>query len=146
MHLDLSVKLKAISQDGLGQNIFSGVKSMKKPSGYGRDLQKERYWQEVIKRQEQSGQSVMEFCRGESISESAFYRWRSELKQRSQHCAAGEQLNKAPRFLPVKVAGDHKTDGGLELHLGTSCAIYLKPGFDRQTLMDVLAVLEAKTC
>ncbi len=118
-----------------------------KKQGYGRDLQKEGYWQEVIKRQEQSGRSVMEFCRRESISESAFYRWRSELKQRSASYAAGEQTNKAARFVPVKVAGDnHADDSGLELHLGTTCVIYLKPGFDRQTLMDVLAVLEARTC
>jgi hypothetical protein len=139
MHLDLGVKLKAISQDGLGQGVFSGVKSMKEP-GYGRDLQKERYWQEVIKRQEQGGQSVMDFCRLEAISESAFYRWRSELKQRNGS-------NKGPKFLPVKVAeGNHADRCGLELHLGATCVIYLKPGFDRQTLMDVLSVLEAQAC
>ncbi len=118
-----------------------------KKQGYGRDLQKERYWQEVIKRQEESGESVMTFCRRQAISESAFYRWRSELKQRGAPHPVGEQTNKVARFLPVRVAEDNKSDAsGLELHLGTTCVIHLKPGFDRQTLMDVLAVLEASTC
>jgi hypothetical protein len=119
---------------------------MKKP-GYGRDLQKEGYWREVIKRQEQSGESVMAFCRREAIGESAFYRWRSELKQRGASHPAGGQTNKAPRFLPLKVSEDRKSDGvGLELHLGKTCVLYLRPGFDRHTLMDVLAVLENRTC
>ena len=118
-----------------------------KKQGYGRDLQKERYWREVIKRQEQSGESVMEFCSKEAISESAFYRWRSELKHRNESDAAGARINKAPKFLPVKVSDESKAQAaGLELHLGATCVIYLKPGFDRQTLADVLAVLEVRPC
>jgi transposase-like protein len=97
--------------------------------------------------EEQSGESVMAFCRREAVAESAFYRWRSELKQRSAFHPAEGQTNKAARFLPVKVADDNKSEvGEMELHLGTACVIHLKPGFDRQTLMDVLSVLEASTC
>lgn len=118
-----------------------------KKQGYGRDLQKERYWREVIKRQEQSGESVMAFCRREVIAESAFYRWRSELKQRGEKYPANAQSKRSAQFLPVKVADGHQADdGGLELRLGTGCVLYVQPGFDRQTLADVLAVLEARSC
>jgi hypothetical protein len=111
-----------------------------------RDAKKERYWQDIVKRQGQSGGTVRDFCHGEGVKESAFYWWRRELSRRSVKHAVNEPAHNAARFLPVKVAWDNKADGGLELHVGTSCVLYLKPGFDRQTLVDVLAVLEAGPC
>jgi transposase len=38
-----------------------------------RDAQKERYWQDIIERQERSGESVRAYCRREGVTESAFY-------------------------------------------------------------------------
>ena len=110
--------------------------------------QKERYWREIVKRQGQSGGTVREFCRREGVQESAFYWWRRKLLRRSVKRAANEPAHEIARFLPVKVAEDNTASagGGLEVHLGTRCVLYLKPGFDRQTLNDVLAVLEARPC
>jgi transposase len=111
-----------------------------------RDAKKERYWRDIVKRQGRSGHSVRDFCHREGVKESAFYWWRRELSRRSVKHAVNEPAHNAARFLPVKVAGDNKGEGGLELRLGTGCVLYLKPGFDRQTLVDVLAVLEARPC
>ena len=47
-----------------------------------RDVAKERFWREVIGEQAGSGQSVRAFCRERRLTESAFYFWRRELKQR----------------------------------------------------------------
>jgi transposase len=113
-----------------------------------RDARKERYWQDIVKRQGRSGESIKAYCRREGVTESAFYWWRRELSRRSVKHALNEPAHNAARFLPVKVAEDNKANagGGLEVHLGTRCVLYLKPGFDRQTLIDVLAVLEARPC
>ena len=113
-----------------------------------REARKERYWREIVKRQGQSGGTVREFCRREGVQESAFYWWRRELSRRSVKHAENEPAHNIARFLPVKVAENNTANagGGLEVHLGTRCVLYLKPGFDRQTLVDVLAVLEARSC
>ena len=43
------------------------------------DSQKLRYWEEVMRRWREGGQSVRAFCRAEGLRESAFYFWRREL-------------------------------------------------------------------
>ena len=111
-----------------------------------RDAKKERYWRDIVQRQGQSGDSITAYCRREGVQESAFYWWRRELSRRGVKRAVNEPACNAARFLPVKVAVDNKGDGGLELRVGATCVLYLKPGFDRQTLVDVLAVLEAGPC
>jgi transposase-like protein len=113
-----------------------------------RDAHKERHWRDIVKRQGQSGGTVRDFCHGEGVKESAFYWWRRELSRRTVKHGVNEHAYNAARFLPVKVAEDNTANagGGLEVHLGTRCVLYLKPGFDRQTLIDVLAALEARPC
>jgi hypothetical protein len=37
-------------------------------------------------------------------------------------------------------------DIGFELRLGTCCMLYLRPGFDRQTLADVFSAWEGRRC
>lgn len=112
-----------------------------------RDLQKERHWREIIQRREQSGESVRAFCRREAVTESAFYWWRRELTRRRFKNAADQQHSIASRFIPVKVANDGEGDkSGLELRLGASCVLYVRPGFDRQTLAELLAAWESRAC
>jgi hypothetical protein len=48
------------------------------------ELQRQSRWQEIVRKQRQSGQSVRAYCREAGIEESAFYWWRRELARRSQ--------------------------------------------------------------
>ena len=48
-----------------------------------RDAGRERHWQEVIRAQGSSGQSVREFCLQAGVTEASFYWWRRELARRS---------------------------------------------------------------
>lgn len=48
------------------------------------DPEKERFWREMVQGQQQSGQSVREYCRCAGVKESAFYWWRRELARRSE--------------------------------------------------------------
>jgi transposase-like protein len=142
---------------------------MKKRIRYG-DPQRQRYWEEMVRRCREGGQSVRAFCRAEGLRESAFYFWRRELTRRSQ-IDAGQDLQSqkpalrsskrmpprhvpAPSFLPVRLAQQRgaETLQGVEIIMGQGgtpaqrVAVRVPPGFDRQTLVDVLAVLEGRPC
>jgi hypothetical protein len=45
---------------------------MKKPIRHS-DPQRQRYWEEIVRRCREGGQSVRAFCRAEGLRESAFY-------------------------------------------------------------------------
>ena len=51
---------------------------MKKRIRHG-DPQRQSYWEEVVRRWREGGQSVRSFCLAEELRESAFYSWRRKL-------------------------------------------------------------------
>ncbi len=133
------------------------------------DPQRQSYWEEVVRRWSESGQSVRGFCRGEGLRESAFYCWRRELARRSQRAGAVNgarpparlvmpaarslkqaslQRSSAPPFLPVRVVEDSVAEAtcGVEIILAHGRIVRVRSRFDRQTLADVLAVLEVQPC
>lgn len=133
------------------------------------DAQKQRYWEEVVRRWREGGQSVRGFCRAEGLRESAFYFWRRELTRRGDRVDVGSgsrlqarpmtpvsrssarvspRRGSTPSFLPVQVVGPGvaETSQGVEIILAQGRAVRVRAGFDRQTLADVLAVLEARPC
>lgn len=131
-------------------------------------IQRRSHWQEIVRGQRQSGQSVRAYCRQAGIEESAFYWWRRELARRSgKHSDGFPSGRKAPRsrsvrsaarstsgamaeagFLPVQVAAvrSREAGGSLEIVLGGDRVLRIPPGFDRQTLREVLTVLEVRPC
>ena len=56
--------------------------------------------------------------------------------------------NEASPFLPIQLLADNSPASapGVEIHLGNGRMICVRPGFDRQTLEEVLAVLEVGPC
>ena len=141
---------------------------MKKRNRRG-DPQKQMYWEEVVRRWKESGQSVRGYCRAEGLRESAFFFWRRKLELRSRPSdAASQPRPKAsrvapvapspkrrspsrgdmPSFLPVRVMEDAVAAAthGVEIVLAHGRTVRVRAGFDRQTLADVLAVLEVRPC
>ncbi len=133
------------------------------------DTAKGRRWRELVGRWQQSGQTVREFCRIAEVKESAFYWWKRRLarprvrggeNRRAEASVpprkpaevrtgpAGPVGPKAARFLPVRVVRDRASEGnsGVEICWDNGCRVRLERGFDRQTLVDVVAVLEARPC
>ena len=138
-----------------------------------RDGQKQSGWQDVVRRQAESGQSVRGYCRQAGIKESAFYWWRRELARRSRQ---GQNLRRPPgvacrppsvvrrqaterpparksagmtaTFLPVRVVAERRREEGrgVEILLGDGRRLRIPPGFDRQTLLQVLGLLEEQGC
>ena len=131
--------------------------------------ERQAYWEEAMRRWKGSGQSVRAFCGNEGVRESAFYFWRRELAQRSRRTEAANgsrpqasrvrtasrspkrassQHRSIPSFLPVHVVEDAAAEAtsGVEIILAHGCTVRVRSGFERQTLVDVLAVLEARPC
>lgn len=79
--------------------------------------------------------SVAAFCRRAGVSPVSFYAWRRKL---------GEEM----AFVEVKVAREERSPtpvsaaDGIELRLPGCWCIVVRRGFDRQTLVDLLHVLE----
>jgi len=138
-----------------------------------REIQREKHWQEVVRGQRESGQSVRAYCRQAGIEESAFYWWRRELSRRSgERKDPGQRGNGRRRsrstrpatlrsvvagrspvaeevgFLPVKVAAERGAESGqaIEIVLGGDRVLRVRPGFDWRTLLDVLGALEGRRC
>ena len=131
--------------------------------------ERQTYWEEAMRRWKESGQSVRDFCRNEGVRESAFYFWRRELVRRSPSTDAVKrsrppisplttisrspkrvtsQHSSLPSFLPVHVVEDAAVEAanGVEIILAHGCTVRVRSGFDRQTLANVLAVLEVRPC
>jgi transposase len=91
----------------------------------------------VLARWRRSGLSVRAFCRAEGVSEPSFYAWRRKLD--------GAEPNK-PVFLPVHIvteAAHEPTTRGIEVVLANGRCVRVGPGFDPQTLVKLVALLEA---
>ena len=141
---------------------------MKKRTGQ-RDPQRQVYWEQVMRRWQEGGRSVTDFCRAEGVRESAFYFWRRELARRNQQAVKGPRpkarqaasasrsprpsqrsrpVSPPPSFLPVRVVKDGVAEAPhtIDIVLGQGRMVRVQSGFDRQTLVDVLAVLECRPC
>ena len=105
-----------------------------------RDAAKERFWRRVVERWRRAGISIRAFCRRESLSEPSFHAWRRELRRRDQEKTS---VQSQPAFVPVRVAASAPF---LELVLAAGQVLRVPPGFDRQTLREVVAALETPSC
>jgi hypothetical protein len=121
-----------------------------------RDPGKERSWRRRLRDWRRSGLSVREFCEWHALSEASFYAWRRELAVRDREAALRRDswvngvATNVPQFLPVQVVTEAAQDSGvqrfLEIQLPTGARLRVPPGFDRQTLGDVLAALGVRAC
>jgi transposase-like protein len=143
------------------------------------DPRRRQFWEGVVRRCQEGGQSVRAFCLAEGLRESAFYFWRRRLaRRRPPSGAAGQpragtptlaqaapstKRRSGPRhrpasFLPVRVVGPAsgspasgrpaatETSRGVEIVLADGHIVRVPTGFERQTLVDVLSVLEGRPC
>ena len=91
------------------------------------------HWRELLERQAQSELTVRDFCEFEGVSTASFYNWRRRL---------AERLDDAPAFVPITVA-QPQTNSCVEIVLSDAVTIRVPEGTARQTIVDVLAAVEA---
>jgi transposase-like protein len=102
--------------------------------------ERERFWQRLIREQRESGASIKAFCRSQEVSEPSFFAWRKKL-------ALTKRAGAQDEFVAVRVAPEPICrSGNIEIVLDRGRSVRVEPGFDRQVLREVLAVLEERPC
>jgi|SRR5450432_4395635 transposase-like protein len=99
-------------------------------------------WQQIIESQRAGGQTVAAYCRDHGVSQASFFAWKRRLRSPSQ----------ATEFVEVKTAGKANladADGGegqtpaIEVFLCGGRRLFLRRGFDRELLIELIHALEA---
>jgi hypothetical protein len=124
-----------------------------------RDPAKEKLWRGTIRRHQESGLSVRDFCEREGLKDGNFLRWRRELDRRDREktpehpkLATNEptELRVSPVFLPVQVVDADRLPSRpvppIEIVLDGGPTVRVPTGFDPRTLGDILTVLGGRRC
>jgi len=115
-----------------------------------RDVEKERYWEKVIRDAARSGLSIREFCRRHDVKESQFHWWQRTLKNRRQERRLRRQKRRGEAGGQASFAlvsdGPQDLDAGIELVLADGRRLRIGKGVDEQTLRTVLAAVGADRC
>ena len=101
-------------------------------------IKREQYWQEQMAAWKASGLKQVHYCREHQISKHAFVYWKLKL------------LGKDPvpaTLVPVsahQLRQLHRQDGSAQIRLvvGERYHVDIRPGFNAQTLQEILGVLE----
>jgi transposase-like protein len=129
-----------------------------KRKGPQRDTQKERFWRDVIRRQQRSGQSVRQYCRDQGVSEPSFYAWRRELRRRhgqrakttSRRAAGRPRAGGArrPAFVSVQLAPGTVPIGSapIECLLPNGVVLRLPLDMEPSTIVAMLTSWEQSRC
>ena len=97
--------------------------------------QRARVWRDVICRQKNSGLSIAQFCRQEGLAQASFYNWRKKLATEN----LGPSQNLGP-FLELQLPR-FANSTPCEIVL-PRCRVVVPPGFDPDTLRQLLDVLD----
>lgn len=89
----------------------------------GSNPSKVQQWRQRLERFAQSGQTVVQFCQAERVSEASFYQWRRKLApQVSQKSSRAK--SSPPAFRAVEITSPRQSAttvrlaGGIEIELG----------------------------
>lgn len=103
-------------------------------------------WKRILRRQQISGLSAAAFCCRARVPQGSFYFWRKKLQGEQCRTGVGRRPGRTPTFVEVRVAGespDGPRTSGIELCLPGRRRVRVRPGFDRRTLLELLAALES---
>ena len=121
------------------------------------ELEREEYWQGVIRQQENSGGSISAFCREHEVAEGSFFYWRRKLTKRGPQKESvrkgkgprpsGPGNNAVAKFVPVDIsASSDRTRTGCEVVLPDGCRIIVPTQCDAGWLREILGALGERTC
>jgi transposase-like protein len=112
---------------------------------------RESYWRDIVQQQAESGLSVAQFCRQESLSAASLYAWRRKLQERDAaiceiSAQRGTKRDQAAQLVPVRIETGEPT-AAVRILLPQGVAIDAPVGMDRGALIELLTALrEAHRC
>ena len=89
-------------------------------------MEKRKFWEQHVRQQERSGESIPEYCRQAGISEKSLSYWRSKLKK---------------SFARVETA-----TGSIEIELPGGARLRISPEIAPDTLKQILETVNALAC
>jgi hypothetical protein len=114
------------------------------------DPSNERRWLELIRRWQQSGLGVRDFCKRQRLREANFFTWRRVLRQRGVldelPPADGPRAATPPVFVKVAVDAGPAAIPAIDLVLASGRLLRVHPGFDPDLLRQLLRLLEEPSC
>ena len=106
-----------------------------------RSADRQRYWREVIERQQASGQSIVGFCSQEGLAPASFHAWKRRL--RPQRGTGRTSVKQA--LVPVQIVSGPTDDAGrLEVQWPSGVVLRVQ-GCDAQTIGAMVAALSASS-
>jgi hypothetical protein len=109
-----------------------------------RACSKAELWRERIDRQKISRMSAASFCRRHTLAVATFYFWKRRLSEQARSSAFVEVRQPAVNAAASCVATSGGAHASIELGLRGGHRLWLRRGFDRQLLLEVLAALEGE--
>jgi transposase-like protein len=114
------------------------------------DASKQRRWLALIQlwQQSQPNVTVREFCQRHRVSQANFFAWRRTLKNRGLIHHPLPQPSKpspqpaTPTFLQLTPTAELATATVIDLVLNERRLLRVRPGFDADTLLQLLRLLE----
>ena len=106
-----------------------------------RDLAKERWWRDTLKRQAASGLSVRGFCRREKFAESAFYAWRRIVAEREAEARPTPEVS---AFVPMTVIEQASREASIEIELAGGRRLRLPSSIAAARLAELVHALEGR--
>jgi hypothetical protein len=104
-----------------------------------RSADRQRYWSEVIERQQASGQSIIGFCSKEGLAPASFHAWKRRLRRPRRE--TGQAVKQA--LVPVQIVSDPPAGvGNLEVQWPGGVVLRVQ-GCDVQTVGVVVTALSA---
>jgi transposase-like protein len=97
---------------------------------------KEQFWRNIVASFEPGRETIRGFCKRLGIGEQAFYWWRRQLRHREQAPTS------AGIFVPVRITPTASKGVPIEVRLPGARILRLRPGFDPESLRQLLDVLD----
>jgi len=117
-----------------------------------RNPAKEDFWRGLLRLWRQSGLSGRQFCAQQGVSEASFYAWRRVIARRDRQqasarkWAAVDRPTSGPAFVPLALPSSTETAPAIEVVVRRQRVVRVAPGFDAETLRQLLRLLEEPSC
>jgi hypothetical protein len=116
------------------------------------DASKQQRWLDLMRRWQQSPLTVRAFCECHCLSEANFYVWRRVLRERGLLHDQPAPTQRAPSspnrpaFVKLTVDAEPPAATAVELVLSDRRLLRVHPGFDADTLLQLVRLLEEPAC
>jgi transposase-like protein len=107
-------------------------------------------WLSLVRLWQQSQLTVRAFCARHRLSEPSFYAWRRLLRERGLMSEPARQPTRAPStpaaFVEVTPNSEPATPTPIDLVVNDRRLLRVRPGFDPDTLLVLIRLLERQPC